>query len=430
MSDQAIALIRAAERAGAESLSLGGLGLTALPDEVLDLADTLADLDLSHNRFERLPAWIGHLARLRSLDLSHNQIVDLPRSLYSLGLLTRLDLTGNLLVKLPAELGGMPSLESLQVAGNRHLIQPPPGVVAQGSPAVIAYVRESAAPGVIASGPPRQPSGADSTTSGARMIRGAAIGGVTLVVVAAAVGLGLGLGPEHHAAGTARAGSPAAGPTRTGSVPVAPTTGITADPVTASGAPSTPPVASTAVVPAGAGTTPARGRSADGAGQPPASTTPAAGTYQGPVTTASSSVGGNIYLDVNVGQPANGTAVDTATWDDYGYDDNQVWTVVVRADGTAVLIPHNATGSYLTWLDSSTGPVGGIWQQSGPSNSSTLNDNQFWRLVAENGGYRLVTTSDGDCLTAGWPGPTAFPGTTYLAACQAGDTDQVWRLPA
>ncbi|HEV2635915.1 MAG TPA: hypothetical protein VGX23_12250 [Actinocrinis sp.] len=154
------------------------------------------------------------------------------------------------------------------------------------------------------------------------------------------------------------------------------------------------------------------------------------GTYKGPVLTRSASVGANTYLDVNVGRTENGVGVDTATWDDYGYDDNQIWTVVIRSDQTAVLIPGNATGSYLTWLSASPDDVGGIWQQTGPSDSSSINGNQYWKLVPSDGGYELVTPSDGECLTAAWPGPNQFPGLTFLQACRAGNPAQAWTLPS
>lgn len=154
------------------------------------------------------------------------------------------------------------------------------------------------------------------------------------------------------------------------------------------------------------------------------------GTYKGPVLTRSTSVGANTYLDVNVGQNENGVVVDTATWDDYGYNDNQIWTVVVRSDQTAVLIPGNAAGSYLTWLNASPDDVGGIWQQSAPSGSSSINGNQYWKLVPSDGGYELVTPSNGECLTAAWPGPTQFPGVTFLQACRAGNPSQAWTLPS
>ena len=202
--------------------------------------------------------------------------------------------------------------------------------------------------------------------------------------------------------GTTAAGSPSAQPNT----------------VRQSAAPATPaaPVHTTAPATGGSKSTGSKGA------------TP--GTYKGPVTTRSTSVGANTYLDVNVGQTANGVVVDTATWDNYGYNDNQIWTVVIRSNQTAVLIPANATGSYLTWLYASPNNVGGIWQQSAPSSSSSINNNQYWQLVPSDGGYELVTPANGQCLTAAWPGPNQFPGMTFLQACQAGNASQAWTLPS
>lgn len=168
MSDQVIALIEEAVRDGAESLSLSGQDLAELPEALRDLADTLVDLDLSYNRIDRLPPWLAELSRLRFLDLAHNQLVDLPDALVAIGSLTRLDLTDNLLVKIPAALGAMPCLETLHVAGNRHLVQPPPGVAAQGPAALLNYLREIAKPDTASPAPapapaPLQHPGGDPT---------------------------------------------------------------------------------------------------------------------------------------------------------------------------------------------------------------------------------------------------------------------------
>lgn len=240
MSDQALALIEEAVRAGAEALSLSDLDLGVLPPTLPDLAGTLLDLDLSHNRIEQLPEWLGGFPRLRSLDLSHNRIVDLPRSLAALTSLTRLYLTDNLLIKIPVELAALSGLEVLEVAGNRHLLQPPPGVTAQGSAAVIAYLRQSAAPAEPARPAPDPEEPVAGVVNG-RPYKGAAIGGVTLVVVIAAVGAGLGLGLGSGGATATRqaAGSVAAGQAAVGVAPAVPTAGT---PTTAAGsaAPSSP----------------------------------------------------------------------------------------------------------------------------------------------------------------------------------------------
>lgn len=115
------------------TLKLSGLGLHDLPEELRALTG-LRSLDLSDNRLTVLPSWIGSLTGLR-----------------------RLDLQRNLLVELPSWLAGMPALTLLDVTGNRHLIQPPPDVVTQGTVAVLAYLKALDAAAEAPWSPPTDP---------------------------------------------------------------------------------------------------------------------------------------------------------------------------------------------------------------------------------------------------------------------------------
>ena len=74
-----------AHRTGAVELSLGGLGLTSLPDSIGRLSK-LETLDLLDNKLTALPESIGQLSQLRRLDLGGNQLTTLPDSIGQLSL--------------------------------------------------------------------------------------------------------------------------------------------------------------------------------------------------------------------------------------------------------------------------------------------------------------------------------------------------------
>jgi len=142
--DEATALtlqrLRSGALAGTTRLRLTG-GLSALPPEVFELADSLEVLDLSGNAMSELPADLSHLRRLRILFCSDNRFTRLPevlgecpqlemvgfknnviREVSAAALPPRLRwliLTGNAIAGLPDALGQRPRLQKLMLAGNR-----------------------------------------------------------------------------------------------------------------------------------------------------------------------------------------------------------------------------------------------------------------------------------------------------------------------
>ncbi|MEX1168051.1 MAG: lipopolysaccharide kinase InaA family protein [Hydrogenophaga sp.] len=132
--------LRRGELAGAKRLDLSG-GLTELPREVFDLADTLEVLNLSGNRLTDLPPDMGRLRKLKIIFGSNNLFEHLPASLGECEALevvgfkaTRiravsgdalppklrwLILTDNAIERLPDALGERPALQKLMLAGNR-----------------------------------------------------------------------------------------------------------------------------------------------------------------------------------------------------------------------------------------------------------------------------------------------------------------------
>ena len=131
--------LRTGQLTGATRLDLTG-GLTSLPPEVFDLADTLQVLNLSGNRLRELPD-LSRLRHLRILFCSDNDFTELPEhlgvcpQLRMVGFksnrirhvpasalpptLRWLVLTANHIDTLPDSIGQCPDLEKVALAGNR-----------------------------------------------------------------------------------------------------------------------------------------------------------------------------------------------------------------------------------------------------------------------------------------------------------------------
>jgi len=132
--------LRSGALQGARRLTLRE-GLTALPDEVCALADTLEELDLSGNALDTLPPELARLQRLKVIFCSNNRFTRLPEvlgrceALEMVGFkanqiddvpaaalpprLRWLILTDNRIAALPDELGRRPRLQKMALAGNR-----------------------------------------------------------------------------------------------------------------------------------------------------------------------------------------------------------------------------------------------------------------------------------------------------------------------
>ncbi|TYL47328.1 leucine-rich repeat-containing protein kinase family protein [Marinomonas sp. IMCC 4694] len=115
--------------------------LTAFPEAIYDLADTLEILDLSHNALSHLPEDLPRLKKLRIVFCSNNRFTELPAVLgrcehlemigfksnhitrvtsSSLPSQTRwLILTDNHITDLPDDMGRLTQLQKLALAGNR-----------------------------------------------------------------------------------------------------------------------------------------------------------------------------------------------------------------------------------------------------------------------------------------------------------------------
>ena len=125
------------------ALDVRNNGLSVLPSWFGKFTD-LTELDLSRNWLSLLPRTFGELTNLTTLHLSDNRLSVLPESFGQLSRLTQLNLSNNRLSRLPEALGQFEDLTTLNLNNNPPLTSPPPEVVAQGTQAVLAYLRDLA----------------------------------------------------------------------------------------------------------------------------------------------------------------------------------------------------------------------------------------------------------------------------------------------
>lgn len=108
----------------------------------LDELSALKRLQLGVMGLREVPAWIFQLDKLTLLSLPQNNLESIPASIRQLTKLEKLDVSTNrALHDLPVEIGTLPALETLDIA-NSPLTRIPPEMVAQGGPAVLAYLRD------------------------------------------------------------------------------------------------------------------------------------------------------------------------------------------------------------------------------------------------------------------------------------------------
>ncbi|XP_056152164.1 leucine-rich repeat-containing protein 57 [Lampris incognitus] len=98
---------------------LTGKGLPEFPEELQRLTGNLRTVDLSGNKIEVLPAFIGHFLHLKSLTLNSNKLTSIPSEICKLKKLETLSLNGNQIQQLPSTLGQLKALRTLSLSGNR-----------------------------------------------------------------------------------------------------------------------------------------------------------------------------------------------------------------------------------------------------------------------------------------------------------------------
>ncbi|XP_030639295.1 leucine-rich repeat-containing protein 57 [Chanos chanos] len=98
---------------------LTGKSLPEFPEELQRLTANLRTVDLSNNKIEVLPAFIGNFQHLKSLTINSNKLTNLPNEIGKLKKLETLLLNGNQLQKLPSSFGQLKALRTLSLSGNQ-----------------------------------------------------------------------------------------------------------------------------------------------------------------------------------------------------------------------------------------------------------------------------------------------------------------------
>lgn len=94
--------LRAGQLSGAKRLDLS-CGLTALPTEIFDLADSLEVLNLSGNALSSLPDDFARLKKLKILFCSNNQFTEVPEVLGQCESLSMIGFKANKISRLPEQ---------------------------------------------------------------------------------------------------------------------------------------------------------------------------------------------------------------------------------------------------------------------------------------------------------------------------------------
>jgi internalin A len=114
----ALRRIEEARKSGVNALNLSDLGLTSVPDSLVQLAG-LRLLSLSNNQLTALPDALAQLSNLQILSLANNQLTALPDALAQLSNLQNLSLDNNQLTALPNALAQLSNLQSLSLDNNQ-----------------------------------------------------------------------------------------------------------------------------------------------------------------------------------------------------------------------------------------------------------------------------------------------------------------------
>ncbi|XP_036318650.1 leucine-rich repeat-containing protein 57-like [Rhagoletis pomonella] len=109
--------LETAQKTGILKISLQRL--QEFPPQLKNYPNVLKTLDLSENRFERIPDELGHFTLVKHLNLSGNKLIELPDVIGELSKLEVLLLMNNYIVKLPKTLSNCNNLKTVNLSNNQ-----------------------------------------------------------------------------------------------------------------------------------------------------------------------------------------------------------------------------------------------------------------------------------------------------------------------
>ncbi|XP_049311181.1 leucine-rich repeat-containing protein 57 [Bactrocera dorsalis] len=109
--------LETAQKTGILKISLQRL--QEFPPQLKNYPNVLKTLDLSENRFERLPDELGHFTLVKHLNLSGNKLIELPDVIGELTKLEVLLVMNNYLTKIPKTLSNCNNLKTVNLTNNQ-----------------------------------------------------------------------------------------------------------------------------------------------------------------------------------------------------------------------------------------------------------------------------------------------------------------------
>jgi len=94
--------------------------LSEFPKDIQKLKNTVRSLDLSDNKIEIIPSFLGEFVSLKQLTINNNHISEIPFEISSLKKLETLSLSLNIITFIPNSLSSLSSLRNVHINGN-HL---------------------------------------------------------------------------------------------------------------------------------------------------------------------------------------------------------------------------------------------------------------------------------------------------------------------
>lgn len=122
-NEEVLRRIQEAKVSNAMELDLTRMGLSSLPEQILELSN-LTKLYLRANKLNSLPERIDRLSNLTHLNLNGNQLKVLPKQIVELSNLRKLDIENNRLRHLPEQIGKLNNLTRLSLRRNHLSILP------------------------------------------------------------------------------------------------------------------------------------------------------------------------------------------------------------------------------------------------------------------------------------------------------------------
>jgi len=111
-----------AKKTGVLKISL--MRLCDFPPQLRDFPNVLRTLDISENRFVKVPDAIGNFTLLKHLNLSSNKLEELPEALGKLTKLETLQAMNNYIPMVPSCLGALKNLKQVNLSNNLITIFP------------------------------------------------------------------------------------------------------------------------------------------------------------------------------------------------------------------------------------------------------------------------------------------------------------------